>query len=783
LAPAAGAPGTARAGSSDADPEWLETGDLATIEADGQLRITGRLADAIVLSSGLKAAPAEIEAVLAEDDAVAQVCVIGDGCPWPVALVVPEPSVLRAAMKRMGVRVMSKRAALRHPRVLAWLGRRLARRQEPLPRAWRVRRAVLVGRPFDAANGEATESFKLKRSVIAEHFRWVVDAVGGESSAAGEASASRSTAAGCMAVVPTGGGRPTPRAPGDHPQPRLPAAFWHGRGDDGFAAAAAPAAAPLREAVAAVLERSEGVLEDLRENGAVYAPLAAADRRQPPIADPPETPRGLFSRTAEEALGEAGLWGLAVPETFGGAGCSMQELAHAITRIAGRVPTAAGMLSLHSSIGAVTALVAFGTPEQQARHLPGLAQGKPLSIFGGTEPDVGCDLAAAAARIDRIDGGLVLTGTKMFITGATHGRLVKVLARHEGRPTVVLVRLPDSDCPTFRLVGYPLHPLKHAHNAALVFDRFAIDDRDILVPPAGPQPDAMKIVWHGLNRGRTTLAAQAAGTLRILGEHAARYAAARRTWGEPIGSRELVQGRLGRLAAGALACESLAAWAAAAIDGGQTGELEAITAKVVASQCVRDGAVDALGIHGGRAFLVGHPLGDSFHDHFAVTVYEGESELLGLALFKGLCKHHPAVGTAGLRMAPLLHWLGWRAAGLARPTQCDGRGILDASLRDHACVARRLLGRVAIRADRAVRGHGRSLADRQLFVAALSAEIRDLVSVLAVAHRGDVLGDERSRLAAECWCRMALSRATGRKLTAADHARIAALGRTSLAPS
>ena len=74
---------------------------------------------------------------------------------------------------------------------------------------------------------------------------------------------------------------------------------------------------------------------------------------------------------------------------------------------------------------------------------------------------------------------------------------------------------------------------------------------------------------------------------------------------------ELVLGRLGRMAS-TTACEALSGWSASVIDGGGSGELEAILAKVVASRCLRQATVDALGIHGGRAFLVGHPLGDSF---------------------------------------------------------------------------------------------------------------------------------------------------------------------------
>ncbi|MFY8221392.1 MAG: AMP-binding protein [Pirellulales bacterium] len=741
---------------------WLATGDLGRLDDAGHLVITGRAVDTFALSTGVKVPPAEVERALAEDPVVAQVCVLGQGLAAPVALVVPEPAVVRAAVRRLGLRVFSRRQALAHPRLLRWLARRLEARQGALPRAWRVRRAVFVPRPFDAAHGEATAAFKLKRAAIAAHFSHVL------------AAAATAEPPSWMAVVHTG--RESDRTPstghdrqGRHP---LAAAVWHGA-DGGFSAAAA---APLSAAVTAVLEHTDAAIDRLRAENKLYEPLVAA-LTPAPLSDAPPAPTGVFTATAEAALGDTALWGLAVPEAFGGTGASLGELARAITHVAARVPTAAGLLSVHSSIGAVSALVAFGSAEQQGRLLPGLAEGRPLSIFGATEPDAGCDLSAISTTIDRTTAGLVVSGTKMFITGATHGRLVKLLARLDGRPVVALVRLPDTDTSTFRLRHYALHPLKHAHNAALEFTRHPLTEADLLTAPAGRDgPDALKIIWHGLNRGRITLAAQAAGTLRILLAQARDHAVGRRTWGEPIASRELVQGRLGRIAARIAACDALTAWAAASIDAGGSGELEALTAKIVAGECVRESAIDALGIHGGRAFLVGHPLGDSFHDHFAVTVYEGESDLLGLALFKGLAKQHPlaahARGTS--RLARAASWLAWRAGTWARP---DHEGvILDVVLRAHAHRARKELSRVACSIDRAIRRHGRSLAERQLEIGALSARVRDCASVLAVAHHADATADDRAIASADVWCRLALARALSRRLTAADHTAVAKLG-------
>jgi alkylation response protein AidB-like acyl-CoA dehydrogenase len=550
-------------------------------------------------------------------------------------------------------------------------------------------------------------------------------------------------------------------------------ALWHG-GDGGFASAMAAAAEPLPDRIEAVLERAESEIARLRAERRLYEPLAAAQYQPAPLADAPAPPSGVFSREAEEALGDTGLWGLAVPEAFGGSGGSMLDLARATTRLAANVPTAAGTLAVHSSIGAVSAITGFGSAEQQARLLPDLAAGRPLSIFAATEPDAGCDLARIASVLERRDGRLLLTGTKMFITGATYGRLVKVLAVSEGKPAVVVVRLPDADTPEFCLRRYPLHPLKHAHNAALEFTRFEVDPRNVLDP--GMAGDAMRIIWHGLNRGRVTLAAQAAGTLRLLLAQAREHATRRVTWNQPIASRQLIQGRLGRITASIVACDALAAWAAAAIDGGQSGEWEAITAKVLASHCVRDAAIDALGVHGGRAFLVGHPLGDSLHDHFAVTVYEGESDLLGLALFKGIAKHHPLAASRDAAVWQRAgSWLAWRVSTAAGGTRRDAT-ILDRRLRDHARRARRRLSRLAVAIDRAIRRHGRSLAQRQLEVGALSAAVRDAVSTLAVAHHADASGDDAVLAPADAWCRLALARAAGRTPSADDLTAVAAVG-------
>ena len=753
--------------------DWLETGDLGSLDADGQLRIRGRLDDVLTLANGLKLPAAEVEAALLEEPAVAQVCVTGSGQPWPVALIVPEPTRVRRLLRQFRSRVWSRRQALADRRLLDWFSRRLAARQQKLPRGWQVRRFVLVDHPFDAAHGEATESFKVKRRAVADHFSDLLDQLQAgllpqrtgaiELQDSGQGSTNAITAAAVATAV------------------------WQGAvsgRSSGFAQAAAAGTVPPPAAVTGVVEQAERLLAELAAAGTLYEPVDLPSGPTAPLADPPPPPTGKLTRQAEARLAEAGLWGLLVPEQFGGSGCQFGDFTRVVTRLAGCCPTVAGLLSVHSTIGAVAAVADFGSPQQQQRWLPRLAAGTPLSVFAATEPDAGCDLSRVACQLERDGDRLLLSGTKMFITGATYGRVVKLLARLDGRPTIVLVELPPADTAEFSLRGYALHPLKHAHNNAVEFRRLPVAPDDILVAgqsDSGRDRDGMAIVWHGLNRGRVSLAAQAAGTIGLLINRAVDFAWQRQTWGEPIARRELVQGRIGRMAAARLACEALAGWAAATIEAGQTGECEAILAKVVASRCLRTAAIEALGIHGGRAFLVGHPLGDSFHDHFAAGVYEGESDLLGLALFKGVAKGHPLAAVAGRRR--LAGWLGWQLGRRwGRDGDADDRRLLAGELRDWAHQARRGLAAWSLEADLCLRRYGHGLADRQLVVADLSTRLQQLISCLAVVHQADRQADDQAVLAAGCWCREALAAATGKRPTAADQAAIAALGKLTLEP-
>ena len=280
--------------------------------------------------------------------------------------------------------------------------------------------------------------------------------------------------------------------------------------------------------ISTIVESAKDAIENLRTNDELYEKVEGPTLPAAPLADAPMPPMGKLSGSAERAISKTGLWGLFVPQRYGGSGCSYIELMQAITHLACVNPTVTGLLSVHSTIGAVSALTTFGSDDQRQHWLPRLAEGNPMSVFAATEPDAGCDLRRVVTQLEYDGKQFQLTGTKMFITGATYGRLVKLLAISEGKPVIVLVKLPDSDTPHFTLQSYGLHPLKHAHNNALKFERFPVDSSCVLRPEKtfdGQESDGMSIVWHGLNRGRVALAAQAAGTISLLLNQAAVFQA------------------------------------------------------------------------------------------------------------------------------------------------------------------------------------------------------------------------------------------------------------------
>src|SRR5262249_54670274 len=243
----------------------------------------------------------------------------------------------------------------------------------------------------------------------------------------------------------------------------------------------------------AVMERSRDVIRRRREANTIC------------------DDKGKVSEETFRELGEAGYWGLLIDPKFGGSGAPFARFTHFLTRMATYDGMTAGLASVHGCIGAVDPVRTFGTPEQKQRFLPRLASGEALSGFALTEPGAGSDLTALRTTAVLDGDDYVVTGEKLFITNATYGRTVGLVVLIDGKPAVLVAELPQSDNEQFRIRYYGLYALRQAYNNGLVFNGFRVPKANLLKPAVG---DGLTIAYHGLNLGRLSLCAGAAGAMR-----------------------------------------------------------------------------------------------------------------------------------------------------------------------------------------------------------------------------------------------------------------------------
>jgi alkylation response protein AidB-like acyl-CoA dehydrogenase len=495
-------------------------------------------------------------------------------------------------------------------------------------------------------------------------------------------------------------------------------------------------------------------------------------------------------------LGEAGYWGLLVEKKYGGSGVPFSRFAPFLTQMATVDPTTAGLASVHGCIGAVDPVQTFGTEAQKQQWLPQLASGRRLSAFALTEPCAGSDLTALRTTAVRDGDDYVVNGEKLFITNVVPGRTIGLVCLIEGRPAVLVVDLPAAETPEFRLKNYGLYALKHCHNHGILFDGFRVPVKNRLDPKDG---DGLTVAYHGLNRGRVALCANAAGTMRLMMADMIPWARFRVTYGEAIAKRELVRRRLGHLAGLIVGCDALVEWCAGLLDRGYRGEMECIVAKIFGSEAQKEAAIELhMKTHGGRAFLHGHLFGDNVHEFLAPCIYEGEGEMLGMALFKSLVKQHgrryfepigKIMAASKLKKPNMLNPLHlWKLKGplLAYSKWYAGQELswpgrpdlpqLPREMQAHADFAVSHLRKMATEISGTMRKHQLKLADRQCRMSELSSRVQSLVLMLSTSLYAGRQKDEMIRRAGDMLCRHLTRTLTGERASDRDLRDLTELG-------
>ncbi|WP_244975616.1 acyl-CoA dehydrogenase family protein [Mycobacterium kubicae] len=321
-----------------------------------------------------------------------------------------------------------------------------------------------------------------------------------------------------------------------------------------------------------------------------------------------------------------GIYGLAVPESFGGAPVSMPCYVRVTEELARGWMSLAGAMGGHTVVAKLLTL--FGTDEQQQTYLPRLATGELRATMALTEPGGGSDLQnmSTTALPDGTD--LVINGAKTWISNARRSGLIALLAktdptatpRHHGISIVLVEPGPgltvSRDLPK---LGY-----KGVESCELSFDGLRVPATAIL---GGEPGHGFAQMMKGLETGRIQVAARALGVATAALEDALAYAQQRESFGKPIWKHQSVGNYLADMATKLTAARQLTRYAAERYDSGERCDMEAGMAKLFASEAAMEIALNAVRIHGGYGYSTEYDVERYFRDAPLMIVGEGTNEI------------------------------------------------------------------------------------------------------------------------------------------------------------
>ena len=335
------------------------------------------------------------------------------------------------------------------------------------------------------------------------------------------------------------------------------------------------------------------------------------------------------------AMGELGLFGLVVPEQYGGSGADFTTLCVAIEEL-GRIDQSVG-ITLEAGVGlGINPILTFGTDEQKDTWLPDLVAGRTIAGFGLTEPEAGSDAGATRTRA-RLEGGeWVIDGAKAFITnsGTDITSLVTVTAK-TGQDEISAIIVPSGTTgftvePAYEKLGWHI-----SDTHGLTFDGARVPESNLL----GSRGAGFKQFLAVLDDGRIAISALAVGLAQGCLDVSLRYANERHTFGQPIGSRQAVAFSLADLEVSVEAARLLTYKAAALKDAGRPAtqiKQAAAIAKLYSTEAAVTATRIATQVFGGNGFMEEYPVARFYRDAKILEIGEGTSEVQRMLIARGL---------------------------------------------------------------------------------------------------------------------------------------------------
>ncbi len=332
-----------------------------------------------------------------------------------------------------------------------------------------------------------------------------------------------------------------------------------------------------------------------------------------------------------------GLFGISIPEEYGGLGLSMEEECRTMFEFCRCSPAFRSAFGTNVGIGS-QGLVMFGTEAQKEKWLPGIASGEVVTSFALTEPEAGSDSGAVRTKAERDGDEYVLNGTKRYITNANRASIFTVMARTNQEAkggSGVSAFLVPSDLKGVS-VGKPEKKMgqQGAHICDVNFDNVRVP-ADLRL---GEEGQGFRIAMQVLDRGRLHISSVCVGVAERLIEESVRYAAERKQFGQPIANFQMIQAMLADCRAEANAGRAMVLEAARKRDRGEDVTMDAAASKLFCSEMVGRVADRAVQIFGGSGYVADHGIERFYRDVRIFRLYEGTSEIQRIIIAREMMK-------------------------------------------------------------------------------------------------------------------------------------------------
>jgi len=348
----------------------------------------------------------------------------------------------------------------------------------------------------------------------------------------------------------------------------------------------------------------------------------------------------IYPAELVEKMREMGLFGITIPEQYGGLGLDYTTFAMIFEELSKGWMSISGVIGTHHLMAYIVA--SFGTEEQKQRFLPRMATGELKGGLALTESEAGSDVQNIQTRATKDGEEYVIDGSKMFITNAEHGDAFAVMAKTD----------PDADPPhrgiscfivekpsTGLSVGRHLDKLGYRgiDTGELLFQECRIPTENLV---GGEEGAGFRQLMSGLETGRINIAARAVGVATAAFEAAIDYAQRREAFGVPIAQHQAIQIKLADMATKIRAARLLTYDAAAKKDAGERVDLEAGMAKLFASEVCAKVTLEAMRVHGGYGYIKEFPVERYYRDAPLMIIGEGTNEIQKLIIARRLLEQY-----------------------------------------------------------------------------------------------------------------------------------------------